>query len=128
MSEQRFPSWISFRVKPVEYEKIHQHFSKSAYRKMSEYVRNVLLQKPVVIRIRNESADALLSEMLQIKKELNAIGNNYNQAIKKMYTINHVEETKIWLDRHDKLHGDFLQLTGSILQRMNEIHRQWSSG
>lgn len=127
MSEQDFPSWISFRVKPEQYEKIHNLFSKSTYRKLSEYARNVLLQKPVVFRTRNESADQFLIEMLLLKKELNAIGNNYNQAIKKLHTLNHIEEVKEWITKHERLHEAFLQQTVAILQKLNEIHRQWSS-
>ena len=127
MSEQKIPSWISFRVKPAEYEKIYGHFSKTTSRKLSEYARNVLLQKPTIFKTRNESADQFLSEMLQLKKELNAIGNNYNQAVKKLHTLNHIEEVKWWLSRHESLHENFLHLVETILQKLNQIHRQWSS-
>lgn len=127
MSENKLPSWISFRVKPKEYEKIHGHFSKSTYRKLSEYARNVLLQKPVIVRTRNESADQFLNEMIGLKKELNAIGNNYNQALKKLHTLNHISEVKWWVNSHEPLHHNFLQLTENIFQKLNEIHRQWSS-
>lgn len=127
MEAQKNKSWISFRVKPAEYEKIHGHFLKSAYRKLSEYARNVLLQKPVFIKYRNESADQFLSEMLLLKKELNAIGNNYNQAVKKLHTLNHIEEVKSWLTRHETFHENFLHLAENIYSRLNEIHKQWSS-
>lgn len=127
MSEDKIPSWISFRVKPEDYQKIHGLFSKSSHRKLSEYARNVLLQKPVIIRTRNESADQFLHEMLQLKKELNAIGNNYNQAVKRLHTLNQFTEVKCWLNTHDCLHQNFQQLTEKIFQKLNEIHRQWSS-
>ena len=126
MSEHKIPSWISFRVKPVEYEKIHGLFSKSTHRKLSEYARNVLLQKPVTIKIRNESADQFLNEMIGLKKELNAIGNNYNQVVKKLHTLNQFSEVKCWLNSHEPLPQNFLQLTEIIFQKLNEIHRQWS--
>ena len=127
MSEHKVPSWISFRVKPAEYQKIHGLFSKSTHRKLSEYARNVLLQKPVTFKVRNESADQFLHEMLQLKKELNAIGNNYNQAVKKLHTLNQFSEVKWWLNQHETIHQNFLQLTERIFQKLNEIHRQWSS-
>ncbi len=127
MSEQKTPSWISFRVKPAEYQKIHGLFSKSTHRKLSEYARNVLLQKPVTIKVRNESADQFLHEMIGLKKELNAIGNNYNQAVKKLHTLNNITEVKWWLNTHDPLHQNFLQLTERIFQKLNEIHQQWLS-
>ena len=127
MSEHKIPSWISFRVKPEEYQKIHGMFSKSTHRKLSEYARNVLLQKPVTFKVRNESADQFLSEMIGLKKELNAIGSNYNQVVKKLHTLNHINEVKGWLNSHEPLHQSFLQLTERIFQKLNEIHRQWSS-
>ena len=127
MSEHKIPSWISFRVNPEEYQKIHGLFSKTTHRKLSEYARNVLLQKPVTIKVRNESADQYLDEMIGLKKELNAIGNNYNQAIKKLHTLNHISEVKWWLNSHESLHQNFMQLTERIFQKLNEIHRQWSS-
>lgn len=127
MSEQKIPSWISFRVKPAEYEKIHVFFSRSTYRKLSEYARNVLLQKPVIFQTKSESADQFLQEMLLLKKELNAIGNNYNQAVKKLHTLNHIEEVKWWLNRHESLHENFLLLSDTIFQKLDQIHRQWLS-
>jgi len=126
MSEPKIPSWISFRVKPAEYQKIHGLFSKTTHRKLSEYARNMLLQKPVTFKVRNESADQFLSEMIGLKKELNAIGSNYNQVVKKLHTLNHINEVKGWLNSHEPLHQSFLQLTERIFQKLNEIHRQWS--
>jgi len=43
--------WISFRVKPEEYDKIHQYLNSTTHRKLSEYARKVLLNKPVVVSI-----------------------------------------------------------------------------
>ena len=42
------------------------------------------LQKPVTVKYRNQSADDFLQAMLELKKELSAIGNNYNQAVHKI--------------------------------------------
>ncbi len=48
-------------------------------------MREVVLQKPVLINFRNQSADDFLKDMLGLKKELNAIGNNFNQAVHKLH-------------------------------------------
>ncbi len=127
MNDKKIPAWISFRVKPPEYEKIHGRFSKTTCRKLSEYARKVLLEKPVYIKTRNESADQFLQEMLLLKKELNAIGNNYNQAVHKLHSLNHIEEIKCWLHRHEPVHENFLQLSENIFLKLHEIHGQWSS-
>lgn len=120
-------SWISFRVKPKEYDTIHGHFSKTTCRKLSEYARNVLLQKPVVIKFRNESADAFLAEMILLKNELNAIGNNYNQSVKRLHTMDRLPEIKQWLQNDQVFRESFLKKTEQISERMDQIYRLWLS-
>ena len=127
MSEQQSRAWISLRVKPDEYNKIHNHFSQTTCRKLSEYARNVLLQKPVVVKYRNQSADSFLAEMLQLKKELNAIGNNYNQAVRKLHTLDHAPEIYTWLTSNEITHELFLQKIAEIFEKLSQIHRLWSS-
>ena len=125
MSEHKIPSWISFRVKPVEYEKIHGLFSKSTHRKLSEYARNVLLQKPVTIKIRNESADQFLNEMIGLKKELNAIGNNFNQAVHKLHILDKIPEFRVWVQQYDGLQKILIGKVEEIKLRMNQLYEQW---
>src|SRR6478609_11418951 len=86
--------WISFRVKPEEYDKIHQLLNKTTHRKLSEYARKVLLNKPVIVKYRNESANEILSVLIQLKNELNATGNNFNQAVKKLHTLTKFRSSK----------------------------------
>jgi hypothetical protein len=130
MSEKKkskLKGWISFRVKPEEYDQIHALFSSSACRKLSEYARKVLLHKPVYIKYRNQSADDFLREMLQLKSELNAIGNNFNQAVKKLHTLDYDYEIKKWTTDNELIKAKFLQHTDQILIRLHQIHSQWSS-
>lgn len=129
MSENRSKakSWISFRVKPKEYDTIHGHFSKTTCRKLSEYARNVLLQKPVVIKFRNQSADDFLGEMILLKNELNAIGNNYNQSVKRLHSMEKIPEVKTWLQNEQIFRESFNNKTEQISERMDKIYRLWLS-
>lgn len=129
MEEQKrkTKSWISFRVKPKEYETIHDYFLATTCRKLSEYARNVLLKKPVYVKYRNQSADDFLSDMILLKKELNAIGNNYNQSVKKLHTLDRDPEIKNWIAENKNAHEYFLQKTEQIFERMDQIYREWSS-
>jgi hypothetical protein len=95
--EQKDPkTWISFRVKPEEYEQIYRHFKKSTCRKLSDYARKVLLHKPVMVVYRNQSTDDFLSVAGSMIKTLNGIGNNFNQAVKKLHTLKGLTEFKQW--------------------------------
>jgi hypothetical protein len=125
--QQQTKSWISFRVKPNEYDTIHGYFSKTTCRKLSEYARNVLLQKPVVVKFRNQSADDFLAEMILLKNELNAIGNNYNQAVKRLHTMERIPEVKLWLQNDQVFREAFFKKTEQISEYMDQIYRLWLS-
>ena len=121
-------NWISFRVKPQEYEQIIRHFSSTTCRKLSEYARKVLLNKPVVIKYRNRSADEFLSAMIPLKNELNAIGNNFNQAVKKLHMLNQISDFKNWLMTYDEDRKKLLQKADEIKEKINQIYEQWLQG
>ena len=118
--------WISFRVKPQEYSQIHQYFSATTCRKLSEYARKVLLKKPVIVRFRNQSADDFLSAMLPLKNELNAIGNNFNQAVKKLHSLRQSGEFKNWLLTYETEQQKLLQKIDEIKNNLHKIHEKWS--
>ncbi len=84
MSEQNNnrTKWLHLRLKPEEYAEIHKQFSKTKCRKISDYSRKVLLDKPVVATYRNQSLDDFMAEMVQLRNDLSSIGNNFNQAVK----------------------------------------------
>ena len=90
MSEEninRKRCWISFRVKPEEYEKIHKLFRATTHRKLSEYARKVLLNKSISIKYRNASIDEFLTDIIRLKNQLNAIGKNLNQVVRKLHAV-----------------------------------------
>ena len=120
-------SWISFRVKPKEYEKIHANFKNTTCQKLSEYARKVLLEKPVHIRYRNETSDDFLKEMIILKNELNAIGNNFNQAVKRLHTTDKDPEIRFWLTKTQPVIEQFQKKTEQIRERLNQIYQLWLS-
>ena len=129
MSEEKLnkkKGWISFRVTPEEYDKIHQLFGKTTCRKLSEYARKVLLNKPVTVKYRNESADEVLSAMIQLKNELNPMGNNLNQAVKKLNTLKEISEFNIWLIIYEPVVIKCLFKIEEIKTKMIQIYQQWS--
>ena len=40
--------------------------------------------------------------MMKLRNELNSIGNNINQAVKKLHTLNQIQEFRSWI-----LHWEF---------------------
>ena len=117
--------WFRIRVTEDELRKI-KAFSKSVVgRGVSNYARNILLQKPVIVKYQNESANDILSEMIRLKNELNAIGNNFNQAVHRLHTLDKIPEIKIWLLHNEIVKQSFMNKVEEIRLKMIKIHEQW---
>jgi hypothetical protein len=115
------------RFKPAELEQLESYFKSTTCRKLSDYVRRVLLKKPVVVKYRNQSADEFLSEMILLKKELNAIGNNFNQAVKKLHTLDNISEFKAWVIQNEANYQILFTKIKEIQNRMNQLYELWLS-
>ena len=94
-------SLIKIRMNDYELNQVKKRLQQTTARSLSEYIRNVSMQKPVIVKHRNESADDFLRSMLELKKELNAIGNNFNQAVHKLHLLDKIPEFRIWLHQYD---------------------------
>src|SRR4051794_5236181 len=89
--------WLHIRLKEDEYTKIDKKFSNSTCRKLSEYARRVLLDKAITVNQQNQSLDDFMTEMIKLRNELNALGNNFNQSVKKLHTLSQLYELKAWI-------------------------------
>jgi hypothetical protein len=116
---------VTVRYKPEELKQVKKQFKNTTCRKISEYIRKTSLHKPVVITYRNQSADDFLSEMIQLKNELNAIGNNFNQTVKKLHTLNHLSEFKSWVMINESGRQILFKKIEEIKEKMNQIYQQW---
>lgn len=88
---------IGLRLTPAEYAKVERKWKASTCRKLSDYVRRNLFDKPVVTTYRNRSQDDTLTELTKLRNELNALGNNFNQAVKRLHTLQQIPEFRNWL-------------------------------
>jgi hypothetical protein len=88
---------IGLRLTPEEYTKIEKKWKSSTCRKLSDYVRCCLLDKPIVTTYRSSSQDDLMAELTRLRNELNAVGNNFNQVVRKLHTLSQIPEFRSWL-------------------------------
>ncbi|KIO54411.1 plasmid mobilization protein [Flavobacterium hibernum] len=88
---------VGLRFTPEEYTKIEKKWKTSTCRKLSDYIRRHLFEKSINTIYRNQSLDDMAHEMMQLFKQLNGIGNNFNQAVKKLHTLNQIPEFKVWI-------------------------------
>jgi hypothetical protein len=116
---------VVVRMNDNEFEQMEKLRKKSTERNLSSYVREVVLQKPVLINYRNQSADDFLKDMLGLKKELNSIGNNFNQAVHKLHILDKIPEFRVWVNHYDGLHQSLVSKVEEIKLRMNQLYEEW---
>lgn len=117
---------FKLRLNQDEKHQLKQLQQKSTERDLSTYIRKVALRQPVTIKYRNETADEFLQCMLQLKKELNGIGNNFNQAVKKLHVLDKIPEFRFWITQHETLQQSIASKTEEIRLFMHQLHTQWS--
>lgn len=117
---------LTIRLNQEEREKLNRLCSKAQCNSLSEYARDVLLKEPVTIKYRNQSADDFLEEMILLKKELNAIGNNFNQSVHKLHTLDQDPQIKVWAVLNEATKNLFMKKVDEIKEKMSQIYEQWS--
>lgn len=117
--------FVKTRMNDDELKRVIELQKKTTERDVSSYLRKVALQKPVVFTYRNQSADDFLKGMLELKKELNAIGNNFNQAVHKLHILDKIPEFRNWLQQNEALQKAVVSKAEEIRLRMNQLYEQW---
>lgn len=116
---------VVVRMNETEFTQLEKLQQKTTTKDVSSYLRKVALQKPIVVKYRNESADDFLLDMLNLKKELNAIGNNFNQAVHKLHILDKIPEFRVWVQQYDGLQKILISKVEEIKLRMNQLYEQW---
>jgi hypothetical protein len=116
---------VVVRMNEAEINQLIKFQKKTTEKDTSSYLRKVALQKPVTVKYRNESADDFLLDMLNLKKELNAIGNNFNQAVHKLHILDKIPEFRVWVQQYDGLQKVLISKVEEIKLRMNQLYEQW---
>ncbi len=104
------------RFTAAEFAVIERRFKATTCRQMSEYLRKCILHKPLTVKYRNESLDEMMLEIIRLRKELNALANNFNQAVKKLHTLRQIPEFRDWI-----LHSEIQRR--ELLDRVQEIQK-----
>jgi hypothetical protein len=117
--------FIKVRMNAKEVNQLKNKQQKTTERSLSEYIRNISMQKPVIVKYRNQSADDFLKQMLELKKELNAIGNNFNQAVHKLHLVDKIPEFRAWIEKYDGLQKLLIGKVEAIRLQMILIYEQW---
>jgi hypothetical protein len=117
---------VTIRFKDEEFKLIDNRFKKTRFRKLSEYIRSVLLEKPITVMYRDKSMDDVLEELILLRKELNAIGNNLNQTVRNINSAHGGADTRLWINLLGVINSKLEPSIYQIKDRMNNYAELWS--
>ncbi|HWZ15474.1 MAG TPA: hypothetical protein VNW95_09570 [Mucilaginibacter sp.] len=117
---------VIIRFKPAEFQLLEGRFKKTMFRKLSEYTRNVLLEKTITVTYRDRAMDDVLEEMILLRRELNAIGNNLNQAVRNINSADGSADNRLWMNLLSVINSKLEPTIVEIKERMNQYAEIWS--
>jgi hypothetical protein len=117
--------WLTIRLNDEEYEQLTDLFRQSVHRKISDYARRVVLKKPTNVRYRNVSIDDFLTDMIQLKKELGQLANNFNQAVHKLHTLERIGDFQQWIITNEQDKVQLVSKIDAIFSRINQLYNVW---
>lgn len=65
--------FLSIRLSTEEFDEVYQHLQQSTCRSLTEYVKKVLTQKPVTVKVRDQTREDVLQQLIMIKSRLEAL-------------------------------------------------------
>lgn len=116
---------VGLRFTPQEFLKIERKWKASTCRKLSDYIRKHLFDKPITTNYRNQSLDEFMSEMIRLRIELNGIGSNFNQAVKKLHTLQQISEFKDWIISSELEKKILLNKVEEIKKNIQKMAEKW---
>ena len=125
MAKEKRSKWKNIRFTEKELQSLQKKFEHSTSSQLSHYMREILLGRPVVIKYRNESLDHFMEELIAIRQELNAIGNNFNQAVKKLHTLKQIPEFRQWIADQESIQQHIQERTKHIEERISKMSEKW---
>jgi len=116
---------VTVRFTEKEYEVIDARFKKTTSNDLSHYIRSIVLNRPVTVKYRNQSLDESMEALISLKQELNAIGNNFNQAVRKLHSLKQIPEFREWLHKNESLQEQLKLKTDQVANSVVAIGRKW---
>lgn len=117
--------WLHVRLNKEEYNQLKRSFGRTTEQKLSVYARKILLGKPMIQGTRDRSLEDILAVLVKLRLDLNGIGNNYNQVVHKLHTLDHIHEFKAWINAHEQEQKAMLDHIESIRDYLDKTAVKW---
>lgn len=123
--EQQKTQWLHARLSADEYTLLLKHFKATTCRKLSQYIRAKLFDKKITTLHRNKSLDDFMTELMLLRTELNKIGNNLNQAVRRLNGMRPDSDFSQWAKSYDDTRLAVAQQVAQINEQLKKFSETW---
>lgn len=116
---------IYVRLTDKEFTTLESRYKNTTCRSVSDYVRHCLFAKPITTIIRDASADEAIRLMSHLNRELNAIGTNFNQLVRKVNAASQVAEMKGLLLLFESQKKTLLSKIDEVKEQLQKLAEKW---
>lgn len=117
--------WLHLRLSDAEQKEILKNYASTTHQNLSEYARAILLGKPMVKAVRNQSLQDILAELINLRKDLDGVANNFNQAVHKLHTLDHIPQVQGWALTYDLERRKLLKDISIIREFVSLTAEKW---
>ena len=118
--------WITIRMTPEEHEQAARVAAQTTCGSLSEYARNNVLGKPVVLKYRSESLDNFLTDMKALKGALDTTLHQFTLSVQRLYTLRNLPDIQQWILHNEQEKTDLHRKIDAIQQKINQAYEIWS--
>ncbi|MCS4165145.1 plasmid mobilization protein [Sphingobacterium sp. BIGb0116] len=116
---------IFVRLEEAEYDTLIRRQKKTTERNLSGYIRKILAGKPMIKSVQNESLREVIITLSLLQKDLNGIGNNFNQMVKRLHATDRIPEIKAWMQTYLNERQHILDATKTLKEYLDKTAQKW---
>jgi PP-loop superfamily ATP-utilizing enzyme len=116
--------WLHVRLTESEFDRIQRHFQDTVHDRISDYIRAVLMKKPVIGAYRNPEIREILVELSALNKTVRGIANNYNQTVRKLNSSPYLEAKRM-LAGIESEHKIILKTLAKTEEYLHKTAQKW---
>jgi len=124
--QQPRTKWITIRMSEEEHQAAEALCRQTTCQSLSEYARKTVLGKPIIMKYHDESMDEFIDLVIELKDELKAIGNNFNQVVRRLHSLKTLPELQQWILVNEQEKTRIFRLIETISTNINEAKKLWS--
>lgn len=116
---------IYVRLTDKEFTTLESRCKNTTCRSVSDYVRRCIFAKPITTITRDASADEAITQISHLNRELNTVGSNFNQLVRKVNATAQAAELKGLLLLFDSQKKAMFSKIDEVKDQLQKLAEKW---